>query len=74
MHRKEVIQVRKKRLLEERRVKRSQQKHQRLGCRFSLFNYLRKADGAAERYRDSNVVSHPQVDGVDAAAHVDLVV
>lgn len=40
----------------------------------SLFNYLREADGAAERHRYSNVVTHPEVDGVDAAAHVDLVV
>lgn len=40
----------------------------------SLCNYLREADGAAERHRYSNVVTHPEVDGVDAAAHVDLVV
>lgn len=39
----------------------------------SLFNYLRKPDGAAESDRYSNVVSHPQVDGMDTATHVDLV-
>lgn len=37
-------------------------------------NYLRESDGAAERHGDPNVVAHPQVDGVDAAAHVDLLV
>lgn len=39
----------------------------------SLFNYLRKPDGAAESDRYSNVVSHPQVHSMDAATHVDLV-
>lgn len=37
-------------------------------------NYLRESDGAAERHGYPNVVAHPQVDGVDAAAHVDLLV
>lgn len=38
------------------------------------FNYLRQADGAAERNGDPNVVTHPEVDCMDAASHVDLVV
>lgn len=37
-----------------------------MGC-----GYLREADSAAERRCDANVVAHPQVDSVDAAAHVD---
>lgn len=38
-----------------------------------VFNYLRQANGAAERNGDPNVVTHPEVDCVDAASHVDLV-
>lgn len=64
MHRKDVIDMNSEAL---------QQNHQRLS-RQSMLNYLGKADGAAERHRYSNVVTHPEVDGVDAAAHVDLVV
>lgn len=37
-------------------------------------NYLRESDGTAERHGDPNVVAHPQIDGMDAAAHVDLLV
>lgn len=37
-------------------------------------NYLRESDGAAERHGDPDVVAHPQIDGMDAAAHVDLLV
>lgn len=38
----------------------------------SVFNYLRQPDGAAECDGDSNVVTHPEVDCMDAASHVDL--
>ena len=34
-------------------------------------NYLWQADGAAERDGYSNVVTHPEVDCVDTASHVD---
>lgn len=37
-------------------------------------NYLRESDGAAERHGDPNVVAHPQIDSMNAAAHVDLLV
>lgn len=37
-----------------------------------VLNYLGQPDGAAERNGYSNVVTHPEVDCMDAAAHMDL--
>lgn len=39
-----------------------------------VFNYLRQSDGAAECDGYTNVVAHPQVDSMDASAHVDHIV
>lgn len=36
-----------------------------------VFNYLWQPNGAAESNGFSNVVTHPEVDCVDAASHID---